>query len=146
MRASAALTLGVCSQNNPEVQRNLMSLGAVPVLMNLAAADVPQVCSRALLALNALVELNAARVLFEDVVSESGIDALRRPLIDQSDTRATRRALNLAHALVSRNLDSWKTYLEAWVSGFSYICASGFSYYMSLMPSASVCLGDGTYF
>lgn len=92
-----------------------MSLGAVPVLMNLAAADVPQVCSRALLALNALVELNAARVLFEDVVSKSGMEALRRPLVDQSDPRATRRALNLAHALVSRNLDSWKSYLEAWV-------------------------------
>jgi hypothetical protein len=114
VRASAALTLSACAQNNPGVQKDAVALGAVPVLMNLAAADVPAVCSRALLALNALVELHAARQLLEDMVSDSGIEALRRPLVEQTNARATRRALNLAQVLAARNLDAWKTYIEAW--------------------------------
>jgi hypothetical protein len=114
VRASAALALSSCAQNNPAVQENALSLGAVPVLMALAARDEPAVCSRALLALNALVELNAARALFEDVASRSGIEALRRPLVEGGNARATRRALNLAELLAARNLDAWKTYIEAW--------------------------------
>lgn len=113
-RASAALTLSACAQNNPGVQKDAVALGAVPVLLQLAAGDVPSVCSRALLALNALVELNAARQLLEDVVSSAGIEALRRPLVEQTNLRATRRALNLAEVLAARNLDAWKTYIEAW--------------------------------
>lgn len=96
------------------MQENAVALGAVPVLLRLAAGDEPSVCSRALLALNALVELNAARQLLEDVVSSAGIEALRRPLVEQTNMRATRRALNLVELLAARNLDAWKTYIEAW--------------------------------
>lgn len=116
VRASAAWALGTCAQNNPTVQNASVTLGAVPVLVFLAADDVDVgVCSRALLALNALLELSPARDKFEEL--PQGIEALRRPLVELSDVRATRRALNLAELLVRRNLELWKTQLEVWEFG-----------------------------
>lgn len=116
VRASAAWTLGTCAQNNPTVQNASVNLGAVPVLVYMAADDVDvSVCSRALLALNALLVLSPARSTFEE--HPQGIEALRRPLVEFSDVRATRRALNLAELLVCRNLELWKTQLEAWDLG-----------------------------
>lgn len=113
VRASAAWALATCCQNNPGVQNASLSLDAVPMLSKLAAQDVsPNVRSKALFALNAMLELESARVAFEEL--PYAIDAVRNALIDSSNFRATRRALNLTELLVQKNLDAWKTQLEAW--------------------------------
>ncbi|CDF39833.1 unnamed protein product [Chondrus crispus] len=113
VRASAAWALATCCQNNPPVQNASLALDAVPILSNLAAHDASSgVRSRALFALNAMLELESARAAFEEL--PYAIDAVRNALVDTSDFRATRRALNLTELLVQKNLDSWKTQLEAW--------------------------------
>lgn len=113
VRASAAWALATCCQNNPAVQNASLSLEAVPMLSKLAAHDVsPNVRSKALFALNAMLELESARVAFEEL--PYAIDAVRNALIDTTNFRATRRALNLTELLVQKNLDAWKTQLEAW--------------------------------
>lgn len=113
IRANAAWALATCCQNNPTVQNASLQLDAVPTLARLAANDdVPTVRARALFALNAILELEDARVVFEHL--PSSIDALRRSLSDSRNVRATRRALNLAELLLTKNLDAWKTMLEAW--------------------------------
>lgn len=113
VRASAAWALATCCQNNPPVQNASLELNAVPKLSKLAAHDVnANVRSRALFALNAMLELESARIAFEEL--PHAIDAVRNALVDSSDFRATRRALNLAELLVQKNLDAWKTQLEAW--------------------------------
>lgn len=113
VRASAAWALATCCQNNPPVQNASVALDAVPILARLAAQDVSStVRSRALFALNAMLEHEPARLSFEEL--SSAVQVVRRALVDQSDFRATRRALNLAELLVRRNLDSWKTTLESW--------------------------------
>jgi hypothetical protein len=111
VRASAAWALSTCTQNNPTMQNASVELGVLPVLLHLAAEDTVDVCSRALLALNALLELNEARAMFEEMAD--AIEVLRRPLVElHENPRATRRALNLAELLVERNLFVWKAQLE----------------------------------
>ncbi|KAI0564213.1 Armadillo-like helical domain containing protein [Gracilaria domingensis] len=113
VRANAAWALATCCQNNPTVQNASLQLGAVPTLVKMAANDdIPVVRARALFALNAILELEDARVVFERL--PSSIHALRRSLSELEDVRATRRALNLAELLLTKNLDAWKTMLEAW--------------------------------
>jgi hypothetical protein len=112
VRASAAWALSTCTQNNPAMQNASVELGVLPVLLHLAAEDTADVCSRALLALNALLELNEARRMFEAMAD--AIEVLRRPLLELHDNpRATRRALTLAELLVQRNIAVWKAQLEA---------------------------------
>ncbi|PXF46009.1 Hsp70 nucleotide exchange factor fes1 [Gracilariopsis chorda] len=113
VRANAAWALATCCQNNPTVQNASLQLDAVPTLARLAANDdATTVRARALFALNAILEVEDARVVFEHL--PSSIDALRRSLSDSRNIRATRRALNLAELLLTKNLDTWKTMLEAW--------------------------------
>lgn len=112
-RAAAAWALATCSQNNPGVQNATVVAGAVPVLSALAARDVDDlVRSRALFALNAILESSPGRLAFE--AADDAVPALRRSLVDARDRRAARRALNLAELLAGRNLEFWKTLLEAW--------------------------------
>lgn len=113
VRASAAWALATCCQNNPPVQNASLALGAVPRLARLAVRDgSAAVRSKALFALNALLELESARVAFEEL--PFAVHVVRKALLDPSDHRATRRALNLTELLVQKNLDAWKTQLEAW--------------------------------
>lgn len=113
VRASAAWAIATCCQNNPPVQNASLNLGAVPLLSRLAAQDEStMVRARALFALNALLELEEARGKFEEL--PNAIDVLRNALLDRSDKRMTRRALNLTELLVGKNLDMWKTQLEAY--------------------------------
>lgn len=113
VRASAAWALATCCQNNPSVQNASLALGSVPTLSRLAAYDQSStVRAKALFALNAMLELEEARTTFEEL--PYAIDVLRNALADSSDYRAIRRALNLAELLVQRNLDAWKTQLEAY--------------------------------
>lgn len=113
VRASAAWALATCCQNNPPVQNASLALGAVPMLSHLAADDQSStVRAKALFALNAMLELEDARTTFEEL--PGAINVLKNALVDSSDFRATRRALNLTELLVQRNLDAWKTQLEAY--------------------------------
>lgn len=113
VRASAAWALATCCQNNPQVQNASLALGAVPMLSHLAVDDRSStVRAKALFALNAMLELEDARTAFEEL--PYAINVLKNALVDSSDYRATRRALNLAELLVQRNLDAWKTQLEAY--------------------------------
>lgn len=113
VRASAAWALATCAQNNPIVQNKSVELGAVPALARVAARDRSAVArSRALFALNAVLELDEARVAFER--EPAAVPAVRRALMRPAATRAVRRALNLAELLVGKNVDVWKTMLEAW--------------------------------
>lgn len=113
VRASAAWALATCCQNNPVVQNASLELNAVPKLSFLAARDKSAtVRAKALFALNTMLELEKARLAFEEL--PFAMDVLRRALVDRSDFRATRRALNLTELLVQKNLDAWKTQLEAW--------------------------------
>lgn len=113
VRSSAAWALATCCQNNPRVQNASLELDAVPRLSRLAASDKsPTVRGKALFALNALLEMEDARLKFEEL--PFAMDVLKRGLVDSSDHRATRRALNLAELLVHKNLDLWKTQLEAY--------------------------------
>eukprot|EP00177_Eucheuma_denticulatum_P005338 GFKZ01009697.1.p1 GENE.GFKZ01009697.1~~GFKZ01009697.1.p1 ORF type:complete len:519 (-),score=66.27 GFKZ01009697.1:328-1656(-) len=113
VRSSAAWALATCCQNNPRVQNASLELDAVPRLSRLAASDKsPTVRGKALFALNALLEMEEARVKFEEL--PFAMDVLKRGLVDASDHRATRRALNLTELLVHKNLDVWKTQLEAY--------------------------------
>lgn len=113
VRASAAWALATCCQNNPPVQNASLGLGAVPRLARMALSDgSTMVRSKALFALNALLELESARLAFEEL--PFAVQVLRKALVDSSDFRATRRALNLTELLVQKNLDPWKTQLEAW--------------------------------
>lgn len=113
VRASAAWALATCCQNNPSVQNASLQLDAVPKLSKLAATDKStMVRSKALFALNAVLEFEEARKVFEALPYAT--DVLRNSLLDDSDHRATRRALNLTELLVQRNLDAWKTQLEAY--------------------------------
>lgn len=113
VRASAAWALATCAQNNPAVQRVGVELDAVPSLARLAAYDRDGVVrARALFALNAVLELADARAAFEH--EAAAIPAVRRALQRNTPTRAVRRALNLAELLVGKNVDVWKTILEAW--------------------------------
>lgn len=95
------------------MQTAALALQAVPTLADLAVHDTGEgVRARALFALKALVELEDARVAFEEL--PFAVEVVRMGLVDDGDVRATRRALNLAELLVQRNLDAWKTQLEAW--------------------------------
>ena len=67
---------------------------------------------KALFGLNALLEMEEARVEFEGL--NMAVHVVRVGLEDREDVRAIRRALNLAELLVQKNLDSWKTQFEAW--------------------------------
>lgn len=113
IRANAAWALATCCQNNPPVQNASLQLDAVPTLARLASTDEePVVRAKALFALNSILELEEARVVFEQL--PSSIHTLKRSLNEKEDVRATRRALNLAELLLTKNLDAWKTMLEAW--------------------------------
>lgn len=112
VRASAAWAVATCSQNNRPVQKALLDAGAVTTLARLAVEDVLNVRARALFALNALVGMEEARIAFEKLPYATQV--VMAGLKDTRDYRATRRALNLAELLVRKNLDAWKTQLEAW--------------------------------
>lgn len=113
VRANAAWALATCSQNNPVVQNASLEAGAIPRLSYLAARDRSVVVrAKALFALNTVLEFESARETFEKL--PMAIHAIRKALFDDQDTRATRRALNLTELLARRNLDAWKTSLEAW--------------------------------
>lgn len=112
VRAAALWAVATCCQNNPPVQKAALRNGAVQTLAKIAWKDVLTVRARALFALNALLGMEEARETFENLpyATHVVIAALR----DGRDFRATRRALNLVELLVGRNLDAWKTQLEAW--------------------------------
>lgn len=112
VRATALWAVATCCQNNPPVQKAALRNGAVQTLATIAWKDVLTVRARALFALNALLGMEEARETFEKLPYATNvvIAALR----DGRDFRATRRALNLIELLVGRNLDAWKTQLEAW--------------------------------
>lgn len=112
MRAAAAWAVATCCQNNPPVQRAALQAGAVPTLARLAWRDVLTVRARALFALNAVLGMEEARLAFESLPFATQV--VTAALHDGRDFRATRRALNLVELLVRRNLDAWKTQLEAW--------------------------------
>lgn len=112
VRASAAWAIATCCQNNRPVQKALLDAGAVPVLARLAWKDVLNVRARALFALNSLLGMEDARLAFEKL--RFATQVISASLNDNRDFRATRRALNLVELLVRKNLDAWKTQLEAW--------------------------------
>lgn len=112
VRATALWAVATCCQNNPPVQRAALERGAVKTLANLAWKDVLKVRARALFALNALLGMEEARDAFEKLPYATHV--VTAALTDVRDFRATRRALNLIELLVGRNLDAWKTQLEAW--------------------------------
>lgn len=112
VRAAAAWAIATCCQNNPSVQRAALHAGAVPTLARLAWQDVLTVRARALFALNAILGMEEARIAFENLPFATQV--LTTSLRDNRDYRAVRRALNLVELLVCRNLDAWKTQLEAW--------------------------------
>lgn len=112
VRAAAAWTVATCCQNNPPVQRAALQAGAIPTLARLAWQDVLTVRARALFALNAVLGMEEARQAFENLPFATQV--VTAALRDGRDFRATRRALNLVELLVRRNLDAWKTQLEAW--------------------------------
>lgn len=112
VRASAAWAIATCSQNNPPVQRAALKGGAVATLARLVWQDRLTVRARALFALNAVLVMEEARIAFEKLPFATQV--LTAPLWDNRDFRATRRALNLVELLLRRNLDVWKTQLEAW--------------------------------
>lgn len=112
VRATALWAVATCCQNNPPVQKAALRNGAVQTLATIAWKDVLTVRARALFALNALLGMEEARETFENLPYATHV--VIAALKDGRDFRATRRALNLIELLVGRNLDAWKTQLEAW--------------------------------
>lgn len=112
VRATALWAVATCCQNNPPVQKAALRNGAVQTLATIAWKDVLTVRARALFALNALLGMEEARETFEKLPYATHV--VIAALMDGRDFRATRRALNLIELLVGRNLDAWKTQLEAW--------------------------------
>ena len=113
IRATASWALATCAMNNGPVQNVSTSLGAVRTLVHLAGEDDNAVVrSRALLALNAVLEDEHAQAEFQKI--STAVDVVRKALDDNTDVRAVRRALNLGELLVRADLSLWKTEFEAW--------------------------------
>lgn len=98
IRWRACEVLGIMVQNNPKAQEQVMSAGALPILLSLLRSDTDtDVRVKALLAISSLVRHNESALT--DFVAGGGV-VLLKLLISHADDRLARKSLFLTSYLM----------------------------------------------